>query len=68
MAYVNASHRTVLVMEFAHKWAIIQNMNEADAANSSELYSFNLFAREFPRLAELAKAIQFDAFDRVNAL
>ncbi len=60
--------RTVLVLEFAEKWARVQNMTKADGEASSYFYSFQIFEREHPDLAALAKKIQFETFDRVNAL
>ncbi len=66
--YVSASRRTVLVLEFAHTWAKVQDMPWKEAESSSEAYRFRLFECEQPELAALAKKIQFDAFDRVNAL
>jgi hypothetical protein len=67
MAYLNASRLTVLVMEFAHLWARVQDLPGDEVEGSSEKLRFDLFAERNPKLAELAKSIQFNAFDRVNA-
>lgn len=64
---MNASRRTVRVMEFAHLWAVIQNMPGDQVEGSSEKFRFDIFERQEPEEAALAKKIQFDAFDRVNA-
>lgn len=64
----NASARTVIVLEFAHLWARVQNMTEAQARGSHEAERFALFESKHPAEAALAKAIQYDAFDRVNHL
>ena len=66
--YFSTGRRTILVLEFAHLWAQVQDMPGNEAEASSEAQRFNLFAEQHPDLAKLAKRIQFDAFDRVNAL
>lgn len=68
MPYVSASRRTVLVLEFAHLWAQVQDLPGNQVEKSSEKMRFDLFAKEQPQLAALAQRIQFETFDRVNAM
>lgn len=64
---MDTSRRTILVLEFAHIWAKVQDMPGNKADSSDEAFRFRKFAERHPKEAELAKAIQFDAFDRINA-
>lgn len=66
--YVSVSRRTVRVLEFAHLCARVQDLPGDQAANSPEAERFARFEQLHPAEAALAKAIQFDAFDRVNRL
>lgn len=67
-AYLSASPRTVLVLEYALLWARVQELPGDKAEASDENQRFVRFEARHPELAALAKSIQFDAFDRVNAL
>ncbi|USN15618.1 hypothetical protein KIKIMORA_05000 [Brevundimonas phage vB_BpoS-Kikimora] len=66
--YMNASRRSVLILEMAHLWGEVMNMTTADGERSHQKERFDGLAQRHPREAEAAKKLQSAAFDAALAL
>lgn len=60
---MNASRRSVLILEMAHLWGEVMNMTAADGARSHQKERFDALAQLHPAEAEAAKKLQSAAFD-----
>lgn len=60
---MNASRRSVLILELAHLWGQVMHMPPAQAATSVEKEKFEDWAGLYPAEAAAAKKIQAQAFD-----
>ncbi|USN15896.1 hypothetical protein PAPPERLAPAPP_01540 [Brevundimonas phage vB_BpoS-Papperlapapp] len=60
---MNASRRSVLILEMAHLWGEVMHMTAAEGERSHQKERFDGLARLYPAEAEAAKKLQSQAFD-----